>query len=160
MQISENSRVWIYQSDRELNENEKEQIEQALNDFTGQWQAHGHQLAATSEIRYNRFIILLVDEEQAGATGCSIDKSVSLMKQFEQKFNINLFDRFNIAFRKNEDILACNRENFEDLIQSGDINGGTIVFNNLVQTKKELDCQWEIPLENSWHARVFGSLLA
>jgi len=40
------------------------------------WTAHNNQLKAKGEIRYNRFLILIVDESQAGASGCSIDKSV------------------------------------------------------------------------------------
>ena len=156
MQLSENSRVWIYQSDRPFTTNEVLTIQNILDDFTAQWQAHGQQLIAKGEVKYNRFIILLVDEEQSGATGCSIDKSVQLMKGFELEFNIDLFDRFNIAFRKGNEILSANRKEFESLIQKGEITEDTIVFNNLVQTKKDLETNWEVPFRNSWHARVFS----
>ncbi|WP_256008961.1 ABC transporter ATPase [Desertivirga xinjiangensis] len=160
MQISEDSRVWIYQADRAFTGAEKEQIEDALKDFTSQWQAHGFQLSADAEVRYNRFIILMVDEAQAGATGCSIDKSVRMIKDFEQQFNVNLFDRLNIAFRRGDDILSLDRDRFEQEIQSGRVTEDTIVFNNLVQTKKELDTNWETQFRNSWHARVYESILA
>lgn len=155
MQISENSRVWIYQSNRPFTAIEEAEVDEVLTDFTSQWQAHGHQLAAKHEIRYKRFIVLMVDESQAGATGCSIDKSVNLIKQFEEKFNVNLFDRFNIAYKSGDEILSYNRTDFESRIQNGEVTENTIVFNNLVQTKKELDTNWEIPFKNSWHARVF-----
>jgi len=156
MNISENSRVWIYQSNREFSEQEKGQIEHLLTEFTSQWQAHGFQLTAHAEIRYNRFIILMVDESQAGATGCSIDKSVKLMQQLESTYSVNLFDRFNIAFKKGHEVLSADRNEFEELIQKGIINEDSIVFNNLVQTKKELDLNWEIPFKNSWHTKVFS----
>ncbi|HCN84089.1 MAG TPA: ABC transporter ATPase, partial [Sphingobacteriaceae bacterium] len=138
MEISENSRIWIYQANRVLNPVEQEQIQRRLNDFTSQWQAHGHQLTALAEIRYHRFIILMVDEARAGATGCSIDKSVNLMKELEDEFNINLFDRLNIAYRTSEDVTSCTREEFEALIETGKVTEDTIVFNNLVPTIKEL----------------------
>jgi len=160
MQISENSRVWIYQSNRIFNETEKGEIETILTDFTSQWQAHGNQLAAYTEVRYNRFIILIVDESQAGATGCSIDKSVKLMQQIEEQYKVNLFDRFNIAYRQGDDILSAGRVDFESLVQQGVVNEDTIVFNNLVQTKKELDNNWEVPFKHSWHARVFSSAIS
>lgn len=156
MQISENSRVWIYQSDRPFTDTEKREIESLLNDFTSQWQAHGFQLAAFAEIRYDRFIILMVDESQAGATGCSIDKSVNLMKKIEADYKVNLFDRFNISYKKQDEVFSCNKNEFEDLIQEGKITGDTIVFNNLVQTRRELETHWEIPFKKSWHARVFS----
>jgi hypothetical protein len=161
MNISENARVWIYQATRPLNSDEETQIQKDLNAFTSQWQAHGHQLAAAAEIRYHRFIILMVDESHAGASGCSIDKSVHLMKEIENRLNINLFDRFNIAYRSpSGEIESCGRNEFESLLASGKVNENTIVFNNLVQTVKELNSNWEVPLKNSWHATVFGNLIS
>ena len=159
MNFSENSKVWIYQSNRELAAAEVGQITQILNDFTTGWTAHNNQLKATAEIRYNRFIILVVDETQAGASGCSIDKSVNLMKTLEQEFNINLFDRFNIAYRDGDAIKSVGRFEFEELIKQGKVDTGTIVFNNLVPTLKDLATQWEVPFKNSWHKQVFGGLV-
>ena len=156
MEISKNSRVWIYQSSRPLTLDEENIIQSKLNVFISQWEAHGNMLAATAEIRYNRFIILMVDETQAGATGCSIDKSVNLMKQIEEELKLDLFDRFNIAYRVDNQIHSCSREDFEKLIIEGKITENTIVFNNLAQTLNELDTSWEVPFKNSWHARVFN----
>jgi hypothetical protein len=156
MQISENSRIWIYQSDRILKQEEESAIIQILGDFTSNWQAHGHDLAALGEVIHHQFIILSVDEQVAGATGCSIDKSVALMKDIEQKFNINLFDRFRVAFKLNDELKSCSREDFEKMIKNGEVNEDTLVFNNLIQTRKELKTSWEIPLKDSWHARVFS----
>ncbi len=159
MHFYDNSRVWVYQSDRELNETEIQKIQQQLNVFTAEWTAHNQQLKAKAEIRYGRFIILIVDESEAGASGCSIDKSVRFMKALEQQYRINLFDRFIIAYREDNKIKVADRNNFEQLIQTGKINSHTIVFNNLVQTLAELQTRWEVPFKNSWHMQLFGSLL-
>jgi len=156
MNISDNSRVWIYQANRILTEEEVLSILQMLNNFTAEWLAHGHALAAIGEVLHHQFIILSVDEEIAGATGCSIDKSVNLMKEIEQKFNLNLFDRFRIAFRQNEEVINCSREEFEIMIKNGIVNENTLVFNNLINNRNELQTSWEIPLKDSWHARVFS----
>lgn len=156
MNISENSRVWIYQANRSLTGEEQELIQQKLNDFTSQWLAHGHALAAQGEIRHQQFIILSVDEEVTGATGCSIDKSVYLMKEIENEFNLNLFDRFRIAYRVGDEVLNCSRQEFEQLLNTGEINPETIVFNNMISSRKELERSWETPLKNSWHAQVFA----
>jgi hypothetical protein len=156
MNISEHSRLWIYQADRILTAEEVLQIQQKLDAFTSQWLAHGHELLALGEIRHNQFIILSVDEQQAGATGCSIDKSVKLMLELELEFKINLFDRFIIAYRDGEEIKTCNRSEFEERLRSGEITADTIVFNNLISTRKALETNWEIPMKNSWHAQVFS----
>ena len=159
MHFSENSRVWVYQSDRELTDNEALQIKVLLDNFTTGWTAHNNQLKARAEIRYNRFIILIVDESQAGASGCSIDKSVHFMQQIEAQFGINLFDRFNLAYREGGEVLSAPRAKFEELLRQGSINADTIVFNNLVQNLTELENKWEVPFKNSWHVQLFGNLV-
>ncbi|MBW4888779.1 ABC transporter ATPase [Mucilaginibacter sp. HMF5004] len=159
MNFSENSRIWIYQSNRELAAAEVAKLQSILNDFTIGWTAHNNQLKAKAEVRYNRFIVLVVDESQAGASGCSIDKSVNLMKALEPEFNINLFDRFNIAYRTETSIKSVGRDEFEALIKKGEVTADTMVFNNLVQTLADLDTKWEVPFRDSWHKQVFGGLV-
>lgn len=156
MEISESSRIWIYQSNRVLTPDEEYKIQNKLNEFTSQWQAHGHSLAAKGEIRYQQFIILSVDEQVAGATGCSIDKSVYLMKEIENEFNLDLFDRFRIAYRDLENVISCSRKEFEELLNKGELNAETIVFNNMISTRKDLETSWQIPMKSSWHAQVFA----
>ncbi|MBL4677453.1 MAG: ABC transporter ATPase [Mucilaginibacter sp.] len=158
MESSSHSRVWIYQADRELTVLEAQEALVLLDNFTRSWTAHNNQLLAKAEVRYNRFLILFVDESQAGASGCSIDKSVNFMKQIEQHFGINLFDRFNLAYRNGEQILSAPRAQFEELIKKGKINGDTIVFNNLAQTLTDLRTKWEVPFNESWHKQLFGEL--
>ncbi|MFA6945414.1 MAG: ABC transporter ATPase [Pedobacter sp.] len=156
MNISENSRIWVYQANRPFTAGEEQSVLKILNDFTAEWQAHGHALAALGEILYHQFIVLSVDEHIAGATGCSIDKSVHLMKEIEHKFNINLFDRFRITYKANEEIISCSREEFEEKIKNGIVDRNTLVFNNLISRRKELETSWNIPLADSWHAQVFS----
>lgn len=159
MEFSQHSRVWIYQSDKKLTDEVVQQIQQQLDKFTTGWTAHNNQLKAKGEVRYNRFLILIVDESQAGASGCSIDKSVHFMQQLEQHFNINLFDRFNLAYRDGEEILSLPRHGFEDLLKQGKINTETIVYNNMVQNLTELETKWEVPFKNSWHIQLFRDLV-
>ena len=159
MRFSEQSRVWIYQSDRELYDDEVKQLHEILNKFASEWTAHNNQLKAKAEIRYNRFLILIVDESQAGASGCSIDKSVNFIKGIEQEFGISLLDRFNLAYREGEKVLSAPRDEFEDLLRSGKINSNTIVYNNLVQNLGQLETKWEVPFKDSWHNQLFGDLV-
>jgi ABC-type branched-subunit amino acid transport system ATPase component len=159
MEFSPASKIWIYQSNRELTETERAKAQQLLNSFTEGWTAHNQQLKAAAKILYNRFIILLVDETQAGASGCSIDKSVHFIKALEDEFGIDLFDRFNTAYFENDQILTANRAEFENLLKQGKVNSETVVFNNLVVNFQDFQTKWQVPLKNSWHARVFGGLL-
>lgn len=150
-------RIWIYQADRPLTAGEQELILEKLSEFTGQWRAHGKKLTATAEIRYGLFIILMVNEAAEMPSGCSIDKSVYILKELEGSLGVGLFDRLRVAFReeKNAPIQIVSKQEFESLIESGQVNDQTIVFNNLVPSYPDLSDKWEVPLSQSWHARVF-----
>jgi len=149
-------RIWIYQSNRELTEQESQWVANKLSDFTRQWAAHGKQLAARAEVRFNRFIILFLNEAMEAASGCSIDSSVRFLKDIEKELSIDLFDRMQIAYRKGDAIEAVSRSEFEKLIDSGEVTENTIVFNNTVANSEELASNWEVPMKDSWHARVFS----
>ncbi|PWS26516.1 ABC transporter ATPase [Pedobacter yonginense] len=159
MSFSPQSRVWIYQSNRKFSSVEQAEILKKLEAFTNQWKAHGNELLAKAEIRYGYFIILTVDERQANVTGCSIDSSVRLIKEIEQEYHVDLFNRFNIAYKVNDDVVVNGKEDFETLVNIKQVTTDTIVFNNMVQTLEELNTKWEIPFKNSWHSTVFAHLL-
>ncbi|WP_158796947.1 ABC transporter ATPase [Pedobacter sp. L105] len=159
MSFSPQSKVWIYQSDREFTDQEISAIQQDLNAFTSQWKAHGHQLQAKADILYRYFIVFVVDEATAGATGCSIDASVRVVKGLELEYGVDLFNRFNMAYKVNDKVVVVNKEDFETLISIKKITPESIVFNNMVQTLAEFETKWEVPFKDSWHNKVFAELL-
>lgn len=149
-------RVWIYQSSRFLTDEEVAVVTDILQEFVSQWTAHGNQLAGSFEVRYHLFIILQVDEEKAMVTGCSIDKSVHLLKKIEATLGVSLFDRLNIAYRdQNMNIQIASRDEFERLVTAGIVDQRTVVFNNMVTSAEDLTDKWEVPISESWHAKVF-----
>lgn len=159
MSFSPQSRVWIYQSDRLFTNEEATQVQAHLDGFVEQWTAHGNQLQAKAMLLYNLFIVIVVDEATAGATGCSIDSSVREIKKLEQMFAVDLFNRFNLAYKLDQEIKVLNKEDFETLISANQITEETIVFNNMVQTLAELETKWEVPIKDSWHKLVFAEQL-
>lgn len=159
MSFNPQSKVWIYQSNRSFTDAEVIAIQQKLNDFTSQWKAHGQQLKADAEIIYQFFIVFTVDEAAAGVTGCSIDASVRVIKEIENEYQVDLFDRFNIAYKISDKVIVSNKEDFETLVNIKTIGPKTIVFNNLVQTRQEFEQKWETVFEDSWHSKVFAHLL-
>jgi hypothetical protein len=147
------SKVWVYQSNRELTSLEISQISEMGEAFVKEWAAHGSRLKAYFEIKYDRFIILSVDESQAMASGCSIDKSVAFIEQLEAMFGIELLGRMQVAYRSNGSIKTTNVHELESLSKEKAITPDTIVFNNLVQTRQEFEEKWEVPIMDSWHNR-------
>lgn len=159
MSFSPQSKVWIYQSNRAFTPDEVNAIQLKLNDFTSQWKAHGHQLKAKAEVIHQFFLVFIVDEASAGVTGCSIDASVRVIKEIEQEYQVDLFDRFNIAYQVDGQVVVNTKEDFETLVNIKSVGPKTIVYNNLVQNLLEFETKWEIPFEQSWHSKVFAHLL-
>ena len=96
----------------------------------------------------------MVDESLAGASGCSIDKSVHFIKQIEQHYGVDLFDRMTFTYKDGETVKSAPRMEFAELYKMGKINDATLVFDNLVKTKGDFTSNWVKPLGESWHKRM------
>ncbi|WP_298303989.1 ABC transporter ATPase [Flavobacterium sp.] len=153
--LPQESRIWIYQSSRKFSDEEVAEIEKDLKQFIENWSAHGTSLEASFTIKYNRFIIIAVNQEFHPATGCSIDSSVGFIQNLEQKYSVDLLDKMNVAFKQGEFITYKTLLEFKKLAKDKSVYENTIVFNNLVNTIEELNEGWEIPASESWHSRFF-----
>ena len=67
------SRVWIYSSNRKFVQKEIISLRKDLEDFLSNWTSHNQNLETSFELRYDRFIIIAVNQEINNASGCSID---------------------------------------------------------------------------------------
>ena len=152
-EYSSQSRVWIYLSDKAFNDDEVIRLNQDIEQFCIQWTAHGANLKARGEVLHHNFILLMVDESSADASGCSIDKSVHFIRQIEKDFGVNLFERLIFAWKAETDIRVSHLNDLQKLVDAGEITMNTIVFNPLVASKKEFDESFQIPLRNSWMAK-------
>ncbi|GAA4769847.1 MULTISPECIES: ABC transporter ATPase [Flavobacterium] len=149
------SRIWIYQSNRKFTDEEMTEIESLVKDFVENWSAHGASLEASFITKYNRFIVLAVNQEVQAATGCSIDSSVSFIQELEKKYEVDLLDKMNVTFKNGEFIAHKSLIDFKKMAKEKAVSGTTIVFNNLVNTIQEFNEAWEVPAEDSWHSRFF-----
>ncbi len=147
------SRVWIYQANRIFSLSEAIEIEDLLEQFTAEWHTHGTPVKGYANLFFGRFIVLMADETNAGVSGCSTDSSVRLIKQIESKFSVTLFDRQLLAFLTKDTIQLLPLPQVQYAVNNHFIDADTIYFNNLVQTKEELENNWMIPLKNSWLAK-------
>ncbi len=153
--LPEESRIWIYPSNRKFSEEEVAEIENDLGEFLNNWSAHGSPLEASFIIKYNRFIIIAVNQEVHPATGCSIDASVDFIQNLEQKYSVDLLDKMNVSFKQGEFITYKTLLDFKKLAKDKSVSEHTIVFNNLVNNIEEWKENWEVPANESWHSRFF-----
>jgi hypothetical protein len=153
--FADDSRVWIYQSNRQFTLDEVLQIDELLVNFTNTWKSHGDDVKGFAKLLFGQFIILMADETATGVSGCSTDTSVRLIKNLEQDYNIDLFDRQALAFMLQERIQLIPLSELNNAIEKDLISPNTLYFNNIIQTKQELLSQWIIPIKNSWLAKRF-----
>jgi hypothetical protein len=148
-----NSKVWIYQSNRQFLMSEAVEIEAMLHNFVANWKSHADTVKGFAHLFWGQFIILMADETQSGVSGCSTDSSVHLIKAIEQKFNADLFNRQNLAFIIQDKVQLIPLPQLNDAAENNFINADTLYFNNTVLTKKELLEKWIVPVKESWLAK-------
>ena len=150
-QLSNTSKVWIYQAEREFTESELAFIQSSLQKFSAEWDSHGAGLKNSYKIENNRFIVIAVDEQVNHASGCSIDKSVNLMKMISDQTGLNLLSKTNIAFiNENGNIDIFDFKNTGKLLEAGVLKPDTLIFNNLINSKEEFDLHWKKSLNETW----------
>ncbi|MFT3934671.1 MAG: hypothetical protein QM726_13695 [Chitinophagaceae bacterium] len=154
------SRVWIYQCNRLFSMGEALQIEEMLEKFTAAWNSHGAPVKGYANLFFGRFIVLMADETATGVSGCSTDSSVRLIKEIETQFSVAMFDRQLLAFIIKDNIQLLPMPQVQYAINNNFIQPDTIYFNNLVQTKEELENNWMIPVKDSWLAKRFSFVTA
>ena len=153
--LPEDSKIWIYPSNRKFSDDEMTEIDQDIKTFVENWSAHGTGLEASYLLKYNRFIIFAVNQEVQQATGCSIDSSVAFIQRLEQKYGVDLLDKMNVTFKNGEHIAHKSLIDFKRMAKEKAVTANTIVFNNLVNSIEEFNENWEVPAGESWHSRFF-----
>lgn len=154
-QLPDTTRMWIYQSNRPLTAAENNDIRQKLRQFASKWVSHNRALRAWGDVFHDRFVVLMVDESQADASGCSIDKSVYFLKELQATYGIDLFDRMRFSYEDAEGkVHTVDRDAFVRAYQDGDIDDQTLVFDTLVENKGHFQSAFRKPLKDSWHARL------
>ena len=148
------ARIWIYQSDRQLTGDEVDFLDRQAESFVDQWAAHGNDLTASWEILYNRFLILAVDENAAGASGCSIDSSVHFVQDVGKILEVDFMDRGTILYMKeNDQIGAIPFQEVEDSIEEGELTPDTPIFDGTITKLEQLNSNWPRPLKDTWMGR-------
>ena len=154
--LPDTARVWVYQSDRKFNEEELTVIRKNASEFIETWTRHGDQLKGGFSLKYDQFLVLAIDESFANASGCSIDASVRFVKQIEEQLSVDMMNKLNVSFKDGGNINIVSLADFQKYAKENKITNDTIVFNNMVQTKGEVEQNWEVAAKDSWHNRFLN----
>jgi len=148
--FNDDSRVWVYQSNRSFTAAEVLEIQGMLKELVANWKSHGVAVKGYANRFFNQFIVLMADEIATGVSGCSIDSSVRIIQQMEHKFHVEMFNWQLLAFIVNNEVEIISRQQFDHALENNFITTQTLFFNNMVSTKKQLESKWVIPVSESW----------
>lgn len=141
-QFPDNARVWIYTSNRAVSAQEQQEMAGPISEFLEKWAAHGTQLLAAGAWLNPYQMVVALDEEQAGASGCSIDAQTRFMRAMGEKHDIDWFNRLSLVVEENDEIKLVS---FFELSEHPD----ALLYDSLVQRLGDLRGKWPVPMGES-----------
>ena len=148
--LPETSKIYIYPSSRKLYPKEVPMISKRIELFLQNFESN----QLFFEIKYDRFLIILVSD----MTPLNVEQNdvlVEFIVAIEKELGINLVDKVNVCFKQGQYVQLKEVPDFKKLIKNKGVSKKTIVFNNLINTKNEYDCCWEIAARESWISHFF-----
>ena len=159
--LDDSARVWVHVASRRMTLDEAHIVQAHLDEFVAGWQAHGAPLKAQASVVHGWMVLLAVDERPQPATGCSIDASVSALKQVANlhpsMVDLDLFDRMAVLHRssaetpwKRTTLSTCWAQR-----KAGLVGDAEQVFDTTVCTLGALKTRGVVPMGTSWHAEMW-----
>lgn len=144
------SKIWIFMAERSLTMTERDVVTTYMTQFIPQWKAHGNALKAGFELIENQFLVVIVDETPAAASGCSIDSMTRFIQEIEKKIGVSFTNRMLVTYIENNEFVTEPLLKFKQRVKCGELAENTIVCNNSVATLSDFWDNWQQPLAESW----------
>ncbi|MEN8764310.1 MAG: ABC transporter ATPase [Wenyingzhuangia sp.] len=152
-QLENNAKVFLYPSNKKFYPELLKEIDRKVKDFVTQW-ALENEIEAGFEIKYQRFIVIAINQSKPITTRI-IDDLVSFIFKLQITHDIELLDKLNVCFKQGEHVQYKEVKEFKKLIKNKSVNTDTVVFDHLINTKEELNSDWELPAKDTWYGRMF-----
>ena len=142
--INEDSRLWIFTSDRKIKENQEKILNNLLSNFLANWQSHKSPLFAGYNIFKSFFLVIALDENQNPASGCSIDLLYKEILKIETSLNISFTNRLKICIDDNDIIKSVL---LNELKKHADLE--SLFYDTTINIKKDLK-ELLKPINQGW----------
>ena len=155
--LPDSSRVWVYGAERPVDAAGANKLLAETDAFLTQWKAHGVALTSARDWSDDRFLTIAVDQEQEGASGCSIDGLFRSLKSLENDIGVKLVTSGLVYFRgRDGNIRAVTRDEFSALASHGEVDADTQVFDLSVTTLREWRGRFNSRAGDSWHMSLMS----
>lgn len=147
------ARTWIYKSAVPFTAEQAAALREQGLAFTNAWTSHGEAVIAGFDVVKDHFVVIAADLRKMTICGGAIDASVQLIKRLEGSLGLSLTDRMVVLYEKDGVVESCRVPEVEGLLKRGDLTADTLVFDDLVATKADMDARFLTPLRSTWMAR-------
>jgi len=142
--LPEEARIWIYASENALTEDQQSHILSYIAEHLKGWNAHKVPLTAGVTVLENHFIVIALDENKNGASGCSIDTLQKTIQELEKDLSIALMNRLNVFYKIGEIIKVIPSFKLGVIA-----NEDTLFYDLNIQRKEELS-NYLKPIKEGW----------
>jgi uncharacterized protein YhbP (UPF0306 family) len=146
-------KIWIFPSSRKFYDEEMTVLNELITLFLDNWSLEYHTINCAFEIKYNRFIILTADDTDHKLNLKAHNDIAAFILELENKFEVTLLDKINVCYKQGEFVQYKDLIEFKQLMKNNSVSAKTIVFDNMITTKEELEENWEINITDSWLGR-------
>ena len=150
--LPDDSRIWIFPSNRILDSNEEEVLLRSTLVFLEEWTAHNRSLTASAKVEDHTFLVVAVDESVTGASGCSIDKLHRFVREAESQLGVRLMERLNVVLPGNP-LSIVHSSQIPSLINAGELDSVSLVYDTTLAHLGQFRQQFRVPLKQTWLSR-------
>jgi hypothetical protein len=154
-QLPDDARVWVFGASDPITGGRAATLLSRVDEYLDDWKAHGDPLTCARDWRDDRFLAIGVDENSAGASGCSIDALFRILQQMQESLGSTIVGGGRVYYRDKHGATQCtSRSEFPRLRAAGIVNEATPVFDTSVVTGAGYRQAFERPLAESWHCEL------
>ncbi|MBK8603800.1 MAG: hypothetical protein IPN87_12240 [Saprospiraceae bacterium] len=154
-QYASDSKLWIFTANRVMTASEVTAITDKLNQFTKSWASHNNQLKSTAFVLHNLFIIMVVDNSLALASGCSIDTAMRFIQTLQIDFDIDFLDRQSFVYIDDSNqVHLVRKDQMQEKIASGEINDDTLFYDTLIPDLETMRTDFIKPKGSFWMKNI------
>ena len=124
------SRIWLYISKEKIDDITQNNISSLFKDFHKDWKSHGQPVNGQLKFIKENLLVVGADYFPNGMCGRAVDAQVRFINKVNEEFNLDLLNRTNIAFVKENSIVVHNYNNLDAVIKKGLVNKSTVYCNN------------------------------
>ena len=128
-QLPDDARVWIFGTVSPVDDIDAGRMLAEVDAFLLPWKAHGHPLTAARDWRDERFLVIGVDQQSEGASGCSIDGLFRILQGLERAIGSSLVSGGRVFYRDGLQLVhSITRQEFETMAKRLEVGPDTLVF--------------------------------